>query len=608
MTSATCVPRLRPFALGALVALGAASAGAQTPGGVPTPTPAPSRFGLPITVKGEASIFGESYAISGRQPRRPGETGRVLFQPVFEITRFLKVAVDLQLTNEGATAGAGGGSPQLNAGRQRLNQMGVSPTWSWGKVDLGDFTDQYTPFTFSGVRVRGAGAAVNPGHLRLAFFGGQSQTAVIGNATNASYARAITGGRIGVGRAEGSFVDLIVVRARDDAGSLPPPGDTAFYDPRLDDPTVDPDTLAVGTLLNPLSVTPQENVVAALAGRLMSLGGRLRLQGEVSGGAYTRDVRATELDNEAILAEIPGVLRGLFTPRVGSSFGAAYAGAADLRLGSFTGNATFRQVDPGYVALGVASMMNDQRGWGLGGTQRFGRAASLRVDIARQRDNLIGQKAFTTERDRYGAMLSVRPVPRLSSSMRVQYVGMQNDVASEDARLIAYANWILSTNHTFSMPRDRLLRSVGLGYTFRTSGDDNPARAATSLTAHAATVRAVFAPSEALSITPSVGLLRSTSGAAGVAQLRKTYGVAAQWRAREGRWTSSLSLGSTEDRGIGAFQTRLTSRYDLTESDVLSLSVRESRYRNAPNPFGPPGSFHERTFSLQLTRRIGDGR
>lgn len=567
--------------------------------------PAPPRAPL-FAMQGEASIFGELYGISGREPRRPGSTGRVLFQPELQFTRFLKVAVDLQLTTEGNTAGSGTQSPVLSAGRQRLNQLGISPSWSWGKVDLGDFTDSYTPHTFSGVRVRGGGAAVNPGLLRLGAFGGRAQSAVLGPASSASYARTLAGGRVGVGRDDGSYFDLIFIRARDDAGSLPPPGDSAFVDPRLEDPTVDPDTLAVGTLLNPFSVTPQENVVAGATGRIALFERRLTLRGELTGSGYSRDVRASALDNEALLNEIPGFVRGLFTPRIGSTFGAAYTAGADVRFGTFAGTANYRRVDPGYMALGVASMINDYSAWEVGGTQRFGRVATLRLDAARQNDNLVGQKAFTTLRDRYGGVFTLRPMPRLTTSLRLQYVGMHNTVPAGDTRWIAYDNWILATNHTLSLGRDRMLRSVGMGYSFRSSGDDNPARAASSLSAHDVTVRATFAPSDALSLTPSIGIQGSSSGTSGW-HLRETYGVATQLRLRDGRWTSSLSLGSTEDRGIGSLQTRLTSRYDLTTADVLTFSVRESRYRNAPNPFGTAGNFQERTASLQLTHRLGNG-
>lgn len=570
---------------------------------VPALPPARSWFAM----TGEASILAEAYGISGREPRRPGATASVLFRPEFQVTRFLRVGLDLQLTAEGVAAGAGAHSPTLNAARQRLNQLGISPTWSWGKMDLGDFTDSYSPYTFSGVRVRGAGVAVNPGFLRLAAFSGQAQSAVLGLATNTSYDRSVAGGRAGVGRANGSFFDLILVRTWDDPNSLPAPGDTAFIDPRTEDPTVDPDTLAVGTLLNPLSVTPQENVVAAAAGRLILLGGNLRLQGELSGAGYTRDVRASALDNESLLDEIPGLMRGLFTPHIGSSFGLAYATSADLRIGTFVGTGSYRQVAPGYVALGVASLLNDQRGWTVGGTNRFGRSTTLRLDAARQHDNLVGQKSFTTNRDRYGAAFTMRPVPRLTSSLRVQYVGMHNDVATDAPQWIDYANWIVASNHTVSLGRSRLFRSFGWSYTYRNSGDENPVRAASNLTAHAATVRVVLAPSAALSITPSVGVNASSSGAAREFHRRQTYGIAAQMRAREGRWTSSLSLGSTDDRGVGAFQMRMSSRYRLTEADIVTFAVRASRYRNAPNPFGAAGSFNERTVSLQLSRRLGDG-
>jgi len=571
----------------------------------PTP-PQPPRPPL-FAMRGEATLFGEVYGISGRAPRLPGSTARAVFQPEFQLTRFLKVGVDLQLTTEGTGAGAGANSPLLSAGRQRLNQLGISPSWSWGKLDLGDFTDSYSPFTFSGVRVRGAGAAVSPGLLRFATFGGRAQSAVLGPATSASYARTLAGGRVGVGRDGGSYFDVLFVRPWDDAGSLPPPNDSAYVDPRLEDPTVDPDTLAVGTLLNPFSVTPQENVVTGAAGRLLLFDRRLAVRGELNGSGHTHDVRASPLDNEALIDEMPGFVRGFFTPRVGSSFGLAYTAGADVKLRSFAGSANYRRVDPGYMALGVASLLNDFSSWDVGGTQRFGRVASLRLDAARQHDNLVGQKAFTTLRDRYSAMASLRPTQRWTSSLRVQYVGMHNDLDAGNPQWTAYENWMVSTSQTLSLGRDRLLRSTGFTYSLRAAGDDNQARSASNLTAHDVSVRAVLAPSEAVSVTPSIGLQGSSSAAVPGWHVRETYGLASQFRMYEGRWTSSLSLGSTADRGIGSFQTRISSRYDLTRSTAVTFSLRESRYRNAPNPFGAPGNFHERTASLQLTRRLGNG-
>jgi hypothetical protein len=590
-----------------LALLGALCAAALRPDPAAAQIPSVLQPGRLFALQGELTTFGELYGISGREPRRPGSTGRLLFRPTMQLTRHVKLALDLQLTTEGSVGGAGAGSPTLGAGRQRLNQLGVSPEWSWGRLHLGDFTDSYTPLTFSGVRVRGAGTVVNPGLLRFGVFGGAAQTAVLGGATSTTYARDIVGGRIGVGREEGSYLDLIFVRATDDAASLPPPDDTAFVDPRQNDPTVDPDTLPVGTLINPLSVTPQENVVVGAAGRLTLFDRALELRGELSGAAYSRDVRASALDNEALLDEIPGVLRGLFTPRISSTFGAAYVAEADVRVRGFTGSAALREIAPGYAALGVASLLNDQRAWELGGTQRFGRRVSLRLEAGSQRDNLLGQKSATTNRDRYGGVVTVRPTTRWTAALRVHFVGMHNDVPAGSADWIAYDNWIVATNHTVSLGRDRLLRSVGFAYTYRLAGDDNPARQASSLRAHSANVRVVVAPSRALSVTPSIGLVRSWPASASGWRLRETYGLAAQLRTLDGKWTTSASLGSSQEGTVGVLQGRITSRYALTPADQLTLSIRGSSYSNARNPFGAPGDFQELTVNLQMTHRFGNG-
>lgn len=554
--------------------------------------------------RGEISTFGELYGISGRAPRRPGSTARLLGRSTLRVTRHVSVGFDFLLSTEGSGIGGGAGSSTLGSSRQRINQLGITPTWSWGKVYLGTFTDSYTPLTFSGVRVTGAGTSLNPGIVRFALFGGQARTAVFGGATDGSYRRGIAGGKIGVGHDDASFLDIILVRARDDETSLPSDS-TDFIDPRLEDPTVDPDTFAVGTVINPLAVTPQENVVAAAAGRLFLLDRKLEVSGELSGSGYSRDVRASPIDNEAVLAEFPGFVRGLITPRVSSTFGLAYTAQARLRLARFTGSASFKSIAPGYVSLGVGSLLNDLKAWELSGTQRFGRRTTLRLDVARQHDNLLGQKEATTHRSRYGGALTARPKPRWTALVRANFIRMQNDIpAGEDAR-IAYDNWIFATQHTVSLGRDRLLRSVGVGYTYRNAGDENPRRHASSFKAHTANARVVLAPSRVVSVTPSVGLVRSWPAGAGGWQLRETYGLAAQVRALDGRWTTSASVGSSQSGVVRVLQTRITSRYKLTAADVLTLTVRGSGYRNAPNPFGTPGDFEELTVNLQLAHRFG---
>ena len=561
-----------------------------------------------MTLTGEMGSYGELYGSYGREARRPNSTGRLFFRPTLGVTEHLTVSLDLLLSTEGSSRGTGATSRTLNSARQRINQLGISPTWGWGTLHLGDFTDSYTPLTFSGVRVRGAGANVTPGIVRFAAFGGRAKNSVIGGATNGSYARNIYGGKIGIGREATSFFDLIVVRARDDASSLPPASDTAFIDPRLlDDPTIDPDTLPVGTLINPLSVTPQENLVVAAAGKLTLLDQRIRLTGELSGSAYSRDVRASPIANDAVLSEYPGVMRGLFTPRIGSTFGVAYTTGVDVRFGTFTGSASYKYLPPGYVSLGVGSLLNDQKVWQVKGSKRFGRQISLRLEGSRQNDNLFGQKSFTTTRDRVGGALTLRPASRWAATLRANYVGMHNGISLTDDRRIAYGNWIVGTNHTVGFGRQGLVRSLGVGYVYRTAGDDNPTRQASNLTSHAANVRVVLAPSRTISVTPTIGLVMTKAVNAGW-KTRQTYGIAGQLRALNGKWSTTVSVATSQDRSISMIQGRVTSQLRVTPSDALTFSLRASSFQNAPDPLGGDGDFRELTVNLQWVHSLQIGR
>ena len=86
--------------MAALLAL-ASPAAAQVP--LPSLPPPPGRL---FTLGGEASTVGELYGISGREPRRPGAMARLLFQPQVQLTRYLKLSLDLQLSSEESSAGA----------------------------------------------------------------------------------------------------------------------------------------------------------------------------------------------------------------------------------------------------------------------------------------------------------------------------------------------------------------------------------------------------------------------------------------------------------------------------------------------------------------------
>lgn len=581
--------------------LAAAPVGAQAVGeGVPR-----------LHWQGEAGTFAEAYGISGREARRPGQTGRLYLNSTAKLYGKLSVGVNLLLSTEGDPVAGFGGIP----GRQRINQLGVSPRWSWGRANLGSFADYYTPYTLSGIRITGAGFDVNPGMLHVGAFGGQARQAAFGGLTSGSFDRRIVGGRVGIGRAvsggrRGSFIDVMMLRAWDDPGSLPSPTDSA-YGPFLPDSLANvPDTALLPPIeINPFSVTPQENVVVGVTGGLSLFGGKAYWRGEVDGSVHTRDRRASLLGEDKLHEEYSGLLQKLVTPRVGTHADYAYRTELEFKLDKLPGatprsprslSATigYRHVGPGYVSLGSAFLPNDQSGIEARTMLRF-RRFSVNLDGMRQRDNLIGQKLETTVRQRLGGMLNIRATDRWSSTLRATRVGMANE-ADDALRRVDYSAWVLSTSQTMMIGARSRVRTVTANYTMQRVGDENPARAGSTLRSHSGDVGVAFGLAPRWTLSPSVGVVRSTVGGDSTST-RATYGLASNWRSNSGRWSTNASITQSQITRTDAFTARLLTRLRVTDRDALTLTLRANRYKSLVDP---EGNFNEQVAALQWSRQL----
>ena len=171
----------------------------------------------------------------------------------------------------------------------------MTPQWGWGKAYLGSFSETWSPFTWGGVRVDGVGFDLTPGAMRFGMFTGSSRQPVFGGATSGSFARSIAGARIGAGRRTEfgtgeRYVDVVVLRVRDDPSSLPAVPDS-FSVPYLPDSlATEPDTALLPHVpINPYSVTPQENAVVATAAAFSFLKGAVTWTGELAGSMHSRD-------------------------------------------------------------------------------------------------------------------------------------------------------------------------------------------------------------------------------------------------------------------------------------------------------------------------------
>jgi hypothetical protein len=549
----------------------------------------------PVAFTGEIGTSGELYNIRGRDARRPSTTGELYLRSTVALFGRIRTDVDLLISSEESAALSG--TPGI--ARQRLNRFGLTPTWSWGRAYLGSFSDSYSSYTLSGLRVNGAGFTINPGLLRAASVVGTAAQPVLGGATDGSFRRRIIGGRLGVGRGraggtDGSFVDLMLLRAWDDERSLP-----------VSESPLDP---VAGIPVNTYAVTPEENVVAGAAGGLELLRGRLRLGGEASAALHSRDRRAPELD-ETTLPSYPGLLRTLLTPRVSTHADYAYRADATVRVARLPGGtpraprtlnvvAEYEHIGPGYVSLGVASLPVDQDAVGIRSQIRFPRW-TLGLNGRTQRDNLIGQKLSTTHRVQLGALLTLRPTSSWTASFRGNLLDLSNN-SNDSLRMVAYANHALGVVNTFAVRRSRLVRSVTVSYGYQDAGDENPRRADAALVSHTADVRVSLSPARILQLTPSVGIVRARAGAAPW-NTRESYALAASARLLDGRWATTVAMGTSRAAPNRSTRVSLSSRFHLTAAQSVAFQVSLNRYRS---PLEAGENFSESVVRIEMVRSL----
>jgi len=579
------------MALGLLVAREARPLDAQVPS-------LPSAGAAPVAFSGELGSFGELYHRSGTPGYLPGASGRLYLDGTAVLFGSISLGVNLIASTENGTSVSYGGLP----GRQSIDQLDLNPRWRWGSADLGTFSHSYSPLTYSGIQVRGAAFDIHPGPLHLGAFGGQAAGSVFGGAATGSYRRTIEGGRLGFGSqvlgVPSTFVELTVLRARDDPNSLPQV-----------DTTLPPNApVAGGTVpVNPYAVTPQENLVVAASGGLTLLRGLLAWRGELSGAVDTRDVRAPELDSA--VAGVPRLLRGWITPRVGTH--GDYAFTSDLQLRglrlpgattraprTLTATLGLRYVGPGYTSLGVAGLASDVRAVNAQASLRFPRW-SADLQAGRQQDNLLGQKLTTTTRASLGATLSLRVSRAWSAALRGSILTMGNGSA-DTLQWMRYRTWSIGTGQSFAFAPGSRFESLSLDADYDRAGDANPLRAGTDFTAVTADARLAIRVGPAVRITPSLGYSRFRTDTL-VPVTLATYGVSVAWRVWNGRLSTMASLSRSRYSLSNTWIATADAQLRVTTQDALMMTIRLNQYRDTA---APANWYDEQIIDVRWVRRF----
>ena len=167
-----------------------------------------------LRVAGTSVAAGELYGRKGAgEPSRPDENGQLVAGLTLS-TLGDRVKIPVQALVSG---------DQVSF-RQTINSLAVHPEWHWGGIHAGTVRPNYSRFSLQDASVFGGGADLVRENWYVGAVAGQMRKSIRGdtlNAIEAQFERNVIAGRFGFGSPLGNAVELVVMRASDDKGSLP---------------------------------------------------------------------------------------------------------------------------------------------------------------------------------------------------------------------------------------------------------------------------------------------------------------------------------------------------------------------------------------------------
>ncbi|MCS6934452.1 MAG: hypothetical protein NZM35_04780 [Chitinophagales bacterium] len=320
----------------------------------------------PFSVNGAVTVAGGYYLASGLPNTRRPYSYSLIAAPTVSLYG-IQIPFNVTVTE---------GSRSI---RNPFAQFGINPHWKWIKTYFGWTNMRWTPTTLGGKTFLGAGIEINPSLFRLGAFWGRLNPAVRENLLGTEpiqpqYKRFGWGARLGVGNQK-NFVDLIWLRGKDRANSIPPPQDT----------------------LNQMQFTPAENAIVGIHSFQTFAKGKLTWQLDGAVSAFTRNTASELLDiGNSRWARF---LKVAFPPRLSSSY--AWSAHTHFAYKTEKLNLSFdyNRIQPEYQSMGVDFILNDQQKITLAQSFPAGKKKwNLSLSQFYQHDNLNKRKAVRTHR------------------------------------------------------------------------------------------------------------------------------------------------------------------------------------------------------------------
>jgi hypothetical protein len=351
---------------------------------------------------------------------------------------------------------------QQSSFTQPFNQFGLSPSYKWVTVHAGYRNLFFSPYTLAGHTFLGAGVELSPGKFRLAAIYGQFNKATLQDTaqsllfSNISYKRTGMSARIGYGT-ENNFIDLIVLKAKDHAASLPV--SKGFADSS--------------------GIAPAENTVSGYALRFTLLSKRLTLESNGAFSLYTHDVNASKVEDSAFEKGVEG-LNSLVTARTSSELYGAIDAALRYKTSNFSVKVQYRHIDPGYQSMGAWFLNNDLESYTIAPSfMAWKRRIRFSGSVGIQHDDLSRQKRAKANKVIGSANLSADINRQLSVDVHYSNYSVNQTVKTvrfADSLKVVQSSAQLSVAPRYTITGKSIAHTVAFAANLSKARELNPAR------------------------------------------------------------------------------------------------------------------------------------